>query len=64
VMKAVLLFAPILMLSPSSYSVSENGHSKSIGFNTDGFLKWYALMCKRYGVKDELNTEKPRIKFL
>lgn len=64
VMKAVLAFAPILMLSPSSYSVSENGHSKSVGFNTDGFLKWYALMCKRYGVKDELNTQKPRIKFL
>ncbi len=63
-MKAVLLFAPILMLSPASYSVSENGHSKSVGFNTDGFLKWYAMMCKRYGIKDELNTEKPRIKFL
>ena len=64
VMKAVLAFAPFLMLSPASYSVSENGHSKSIGFNTDGFLKWYSLMCKRYGVKDELNTQKPRIKFL
>lgn len=64
VMKAVLAFAPFLMLSPSSYSVSENGHSKSVGFNTDGFLKWYSLMCKRYGVKDELNTQKPRIKFL
>lgn len=64
VMKAVLAFAPFLMLSPASYSVSENGHSKSVGFNTDGFLKWYSLMCKRYGVKDELNTEKPRIKFL
>lgn len=64
VIKAVLAFAPFLMLSPASYSVSENGHSKSVGFNTDGFLKWYSLMCKRYGVKDELNTEKPRIKFL
>ena len=64
VMKAVLLFAPFLMLSPSSYSVSENGHSKSRGFNTDGFLKWYSLMCKKYGVKDELNTEKPRIRFI
>jgi hypothetical protein len=64
VMKSVLAFAPILMLSPSSYSVSENGHSKSTGFNTDGFLKWYSIMCKRYGVKDELNTQKPRITFL
>jgi hypothetical protein len=64
VMKAVLAFAPILMLSPSSYSVSENGHSKSVGFNTDGFLKWYSMMCKRYGVRDELNTDKPKIKFL
>lgn len=64
VMLAVLDFAPILMLSPSSYSVSENGHSKSVGFNTDGFLRWYSLMCKRYGVSDELNTDRPRIKFL
>lgn len=61
---AILRFAPFLMLTPSSYSVSENGHSKSIGFNADGFLRWYSLMCKRYGVKDELNTERPRIKFL
>ena len=64
VMKAVLLFAPILMLSPTSYSVSENGHSKSKGFNMDGFLRWYGLMCKRYGVTDELNRERPKIKFL
>ena len=64
IMLAILDFAPLLMLSPSSYSVSENGHSKSVGFNTEGFLKWYSLMCKKYGVKDELNTERPRIKFL
>jgi hypothetical protein len=64
VMKAILEFAPILMLSPTSYSVSENGHSKSKGFNMDGFLRWYALMCKRYGVTDELNKERPKIKFL
>jgi hypothetical protein len=63
-MLAVLSFAPILMLSPSSYSVSENGHSKSVGFNIDGFLRWYSFMCKKYGVKDELNADKPRIKFL
>ncbi len=64
VMKAVLSFAPFLMLSPSSYSVNENGHSKSVGFNASGFAKWYSAMCKRYGVKDELNSEKPRITFL
>lgn len=61
---AIVKFAPILLLSPVSYSVGENGHSKSQSFNTDGFLKWYALMCKRYGMKDELNTEKPKIRFL
>lgn len=61
---AILRFAPILLLTPSSYSVSENGHSKSQGFDREGFLKWYSLMCKRYGIKDELNTEKPRIRFL
>lgn len=64
IMLSVLRFAPILMLSPSSYSVSENGHSKSIGFNADGFLRWYSLMCKRYGIADELNSDKPKIKFL
>ena len=63
-MLGILKFAPILLISPSSYSVSENGHSKSIGFNSAGFLKWYSLMCKRYGIQDELNTEKPRINFL
>ena len=64
VMLSILKFAPMLMISPTSYSVRENGHSKSIGFNAQGFLKWYSLMCKQYGIKDELSSEKPRIKFL
>lgn len=63
-MLALLNFAPILLMSPTSYSVSENGHSKSTGFNSAGFMKWYSLMCKRYGIKDEINTEKPRINYL
>lgn len=63
-MLAVLDFAPLLMLSPASYSVSENGHSKSVSFNADGFMRWYSLLCKKYGVKNELDTERPRIKFL
>lgn len=63
-MKAILLFAPLLLLSPASYTISEGGLSESVTWNKDGFLKWYSLMCKRYGVKDELNTERPKIKFL
>lgn len=62
--KAILRFAPILLLSPASYTISEGGLSESVTFNKDGFLKWYSMMCKRYGIKDELNTEKPKIKFL
>ncbi len=63
VIVAALRFAPMMLLTPTSYSVSENGHSKSMGFNSDGFMKWYSLMCKRYGIKDEL-SEKPKITFL
>ena len=63
-MVAILKFAPILMLSPASYTVSEGGMSESVSFDRKDFLRWYGMMCKRYGVIDELNTEKPRIKFL
>lgn len=61
---AVLRFAPMMLLTPTSYSVSENGHSKSMGFNSDGFVKWYSLMCKRYGLPNELDIDKPKITFL
>ena len=61
---AILKFAPILLLAPASYTISEGGMSKSVSFDRKDFLRWYGMMCKRYGVTDELNTDKPKIKFL
>ncbi|MEL5895924.1 DUF6706 family protein [Bacteroides sp. GD17] len=60
----ILKFAPFLVASPQSYSVSENGHSKSVAFNKEGFLNFYGAMCKQLGVKDELNINKPKLTFL
>lgn len=60
----ILLFAPFFMLSPLSYSISENGHSKSLSWEEKSFLKWYSYYCKMYGLKDELNTDKPKVTFL
>lgn len=55
-------FIPTLLLRGSSKSVNENGHSKSQSWDIQGIKDYYALMCKRYGLKDELNAEKPTIK--
>ena len=52
-------FIPTLLLRGSSKSVSENGHSKSQSWDIH-----YSLMCKQYGLKDELNSDKPKVTFL
>ena len=57
-------FIPALLLRGSSKSVSENGHSKSQSWDIQGIKDYYFLMCKRYGLKDELNTNKPKVTFL
>lgn len=57
-------FIPTLLLRGSSKSVSENGHSKSQSWDIQGIKDYYFLMCKRYGLKDELNTNKPKVTFL
>lgn len=57
-------FIPTLLLRGSSKSVSENGHSKSQSWDIKGIKDYYSLMCKRYGLKDELNTDKPKVTFL
>lgn len=61
---SMTMFIPTLLLRGSSKSVSENGHSKSQSWDIQGIKDYYALMCKRYGLKDELNTDKPKITFL
>ena len=53
-------FIPSLLLRGTSKSVSENGHSKSQSWDIQGIKDYYFLMCKRYGLKDELNTDNQR----
>lgn len=57
-------FIPTLLLRGSSKSVSENGHSKSQSWDIQGIKDYYSLMCKQYGLKDELNSDKPKVTFL
>lgn len=60
----IALSIPELQAVSQSYSVSENGHSKSETRNIKGLLNWYSTLCKKYGLEDELNADKPKVKFL
>lgn len=53
-------FIPSLLLRPSS--INESGFSMS--WNTQGVKDYYSLLCKKYGLKDELNDNKPKIRIL
>lgn len=57
-------FIPSLLLRATSRSVSENGHSKSQSWDISGIREYYSFLCKKYGLDDELNTDKPKVKFL
>lgn len=57
-------FIPSLLLRATSKSVSENGHSKSLSWDVSGIKEYYAFLCKKYGLDDELNTDKPKVRFL
>lgn len=57
-------FIPSLLLRATSKSVSENGHSKSQSWDISGIKEYYAFLCKKYGLGDELNTGKPKVTFL
>ena len=57
---AIAHFIPYLLLRPSS--ISESGFSMS--WNTQGVKDYYSLLCKKYGLKDELNDNKPKIRIL
>ena len=61
---AMAKFIPSLLLRANSKSVSENGHSKSQSWDISGVKEYYAFLCKKYGLDDELNTDKPKVKFL
>lgn len=53
-------FIPFLFLRATS--ISENGFSMS--WNQDGLRQYYAYLCRAYGLKDDINTDKPKIAFL
>lgn len=57
---AMARFIPPLLLRATS--ISESGFSMS--WNIQGIKDYYSLLCKQYGLKDELNDNKPKIRFL
>jgi hypothetical protein len=57
---AMARFIPSLLLRATS--ISESGFSMS--WNIDGIKEYYSMLCRQYGLKDELNTNKPQIRFL
>ena len=57
---AIARFIPSLLLRPSS--INESGFSMS--WNTQGVKDYYSLLCRKYGLKDELNDNKPKIRIL
>ena len=61
---AIAKFIPSLLLRAQSRSVSENGHSKSQSWDIQAIKDFYSFQCKKYGLKDELNTNKPKCTFL
>lgn len=61
---AMANFIPSLTLRTTSKSVSENGHSKSQSWDISGIKEYYAFLCKKYGLDDKLNADKPKVRFL
>ena len=57
---AIAHFIPSLLLRATS--ISESGFSMS--WNIQGIKDYYYLLCKQYGLKDELNDNKPKIRIL
>ena len=56
---AMAKFIPSLSLRPTS--VNEGGFS--VSWDTKGIRDYYSLLCKQYGLTDEL-SEKPKATFL
>lgn len=57
---AMARFIPSLLLRATS--ISESGFSMS--WNIEGIKDYYSLLCRKYGIEDELNDNKPKIRFL
>ena len=56
---AIAKFIPSLLLRATS--ISESGFSMS--WNLEGIKDYYSLLCKQYGLIDELSS-KPKVTFL
>lgn len=56
---SIARFIPSLLLRATS--ISESGFSMS--WNIQGIKDYYSFLCKKYGLKDELNN-KPKVTFL
>ena len=57
---AMARFIPSLLLRATS--ISESGFSMS--WNIEGIMSYYSMLCRKYGLEDELNDNKPKIRFL
>lgn len=57
---AMARFIPSLLLRATS--ISESGFSMS--WNIEGIKSYYSMLCRKYGLEDELNDNKPKIRFL
>lgn len=53
-------FIPSLLLRATS--ISESGFSMS--WDITGIKQYYAYLCRTYGLKNELDTDKPKITFI
>lgn len=56
---AIAKFIPSLLLRATS--IGESGFSMS--WNLEGIKEYYSFLCKKYGLKDELNIDKPKTTF-
>lgn len=57
---AMAEFIPQLLLSPAS--VSENGFS--VTRNVQGLKDYHAFLCRKHGLKNLLDDNRPKIRFL
>lgn len=57
---AMANFIPSLLLRATS--VNENGFS--VSWNVDGIKNYYSFLCRKYGIQDVLNDDKPKVRFL
>lgn len=53
-------FIPSLLLRASS--VNENGFS--FAWDINGVKEYYSFLCRKYGLEDTLNSDKPKVRFL